>query len=103
MKQTGPVVQGQDVTGGVVLNTARLGQTGDTKAGWARGGSYHKDSVDQMEKRCDYGRCVDVDVDVGDYDTLDALTMISLPFARTDFRSGSRERGLRISVRGLGE
>jgi len=40
---------------------------------------------------------------VGDYDTLDALTMISLPFARTDFRSGSLERGLRISVRGLGE
>lgn len=33
----------------------------------------------------------------GDYDTLDALTIISLPFARTDLRSGSRERGLRIS------
>lgn len=35
----------------------------------------------------------------GDHDTLDALTMISLPFARTDLRSGSRERGLRISGR----
>lgn len=34
----------------------------------------------------------------GDYDTLDALTIISLPFARTDFRSGSLERGLRMSV-----
>ena len=33
----------------------------------------------------------------GDHDTLDALTIISLPFARTDLRSGSRERGLRIS------
>ena len=37
-----------------------------------------------------------------DYDTLDALTIISLPFARTDFRSGSRERGLRISAEVLG-
>ena len=33
----------------------------------------------------------------GDHDTLDALTIISRPFGRADFRSGSRERGLRIS------